>query len=726
VTGGCEAITGGAFVPSGVWPIEYAGMYLFADYDCGRIFKLTRTATGTYVRSDFVTGLGASSAVSLTFGPHGATQALYYLTYLNGGQVRRIAAISGTNRTPTASATASPLFGPLPLAVRFDATGSRDPDGDALTYDWNFGDGSPHATTSVANHTYTIPGRVVATVTVNDGHGHTSVASVTVDAGNRPPSPSIALPSATARFAVGQTITLSGGATDAEDGALSAARLTWEVLLHHNAHTHPWLQPTAGNNLTIQAPAPEDLAATTTSYLEIRLTATDSRGATTTIRRDMKPRLVNVTLDSLPSGLTLLANGTSITTPRTLTSWEKYAIAISAPTQRDTSGQPCLFSSWSDAGAATHTIVTPASATTFTAFFVRAAAALPTADTYARGGVYAGQNFGTDTALYAKIGASADTTRQAFLRFTLPAQLAGRAIVRVRAASSSASDVPIGIFSVANTTWSETALTWNTRPAIGAAPLATTLIRGTAAAWYEWDVTSYVASRIAAGSSAVSLSLFGTQSTSPYAVFWSREAASKPELLASDATASGAGDVVLYASDVSQMAGAWQLVGDATAAAGVRIRNPDAGAAKLAAPLAAPAHWAEWSFTAEKGRPYRLWIRGKADADSTLNDSLFVQFSGSVTSTGGAIFRIGTTSATRYILEECLGCGVSGWGWEDNGYEKGVLGPLIYFAATGSQRIRIQTREDGLSIDQILLLSGPTMNLAPGTTKHDTTIVPKP
>jgi hypothetical protein len=181
---------------------------------------------------------------------------------------------------------------------------------------------------------------------------------------------------------------------------------------------------------------------------------------------------------------------------------------------------------------------------------------------------------------------------------------------------------------------------------------------------------------------------------------------------------------VLYASDVAQMAGAWRLAGDASAAAGVRIHHPDAGAAKLTAPLAAPTHWAEWSFTAEQGRPYRLWIRGKADANAWANDSAFVQFSGSVTSAGGATYRIGTTSATTYVLEDCLHCGVSGWGWQDNGY--GTLGPLIYFAATGAQRIRIQTREDGLSIDQILLLSGSNMDVAPGTTKNDTTIVPKP
>ena len=57
----------------------------------------------------------------------------------------------------------------------------------------------------------------------------------------------------------------------------------------------------------------------------------------------------------------------------------------------------------------------------------------------------------------------------------------------------------------------------------------------------------------------------------------------------------------------------------------------------------------------------------------------------------------------KYNLEDCSGCGVSGWGWQDNGYGTGVLGPLIYFSDDGPQTIRMQTREDGLSIDQIVL-----------------------
>src|SRR5687767_15816499 len=109
------------------------------------------------------------------------------------------------------------------------------------------------------------------------------------------------------------------------------------------------------------------------------------------------------------------------------------------------------------------------------------------------------------------------------------------------------------------------------------------------------------------------------------------------------------------------------------------------------------------TFDAVAGRPYRLWLHGRAENNYWGNDSVYAQFSGSVTSSGTPTFRIGTTSGTEVNLEECSGCGLSGWMWQDNGWGQDILGPAIYFATTGQQRLRVQIREDGISIDQILL-----------------------
>jgi hypothetical protein len=186
-----------------------------------------------------------------------------------------------------------------------------------------------------------------------------------------------------------------------------------------------------------------------------------------------------------------------------------------------------------------------------------------------------------------------------------------------------------------------------------------------------------------------------------------------------------ASDVVLYASGAPVIRGNWRIAADASAAGGARIWNPDAGAAKRTTALANPTNYFEMTFNAQSGTAYRLWIRSKAQSNYWGNDSVFVQFSGSVNASGSAVYRIGTTSAAEMNLEDCFGCGISGWGWQDNGWGAGVMGPLIYFQSTGTQTIRVQVREDGLSIDQIVLSSQAYRSASPGRLKNDSTILPR-
>jgi len=54
-----------------------------------------------------------------------------------------------------------------------------------------------------------------------------------------------------------------------------------------------------------------------------------------------------------------------------------------------------------------------------------------------------------------------------------------------------------------------------------------------------------------------------------------------------------------------------------------------------------------------------------------------------------------------------------------------VLGPTLRFATGGAQTIRIQAREDGVSIDQVVLSRSTYLTRAPGALKNDTTILPK-
>jgi glucose/arabinose dehydrogenase len=211
---GCDAITAGAFVPNGIWPMSYNGSYLFADYLCGKIWQLVPSADG-FTAAEFATDLGVGGPISMIFGPSGDTQALYYTTYANGGQVRRIE-FTQQNQAPTAAVTADVMSGPAPLTVEFDGSASADPDpGDTLTYSWDFGDGTAptETTTPTVTHVYSTAGSFTAALTVRDNHGASSEpATVEIQVGSPLSVPeNVALPEVTGIPRVGNTLSATTG-----------------------------------------------------------------------------------------------------------------------------------------------------------------------------------------------------------------------------------------------------------------------------------------------------------------------------------------------------------------------------------------------------------------------------------------------------------------------------------------------------------------------------------
>jgi glucose/arabinose dehydrogenase len=101
---GCASITGGAFVPAGLWPAPWSGSYLFSDFVCGGIYRLAPAAGGGFSREPFLPD--APAPVHLAFAPFGDTSALYYLDIV-GNAVHRVV-FSTTNTAPVARFTSRP------------------------------------------------------------------------------------------------------------------------------------------------------------------------------------------------------------------------------------------------------------------------------------------------------------------------------------------------------------------------------------------------------------------------------------------------------------------------------------------------------------------------------------------------------------------------------------------------------------------------------------------
>lgn len=374
----CASITGGAFVPAGLWPSTYDGAYLFADYVCGRMFVLLPDGGG-YTSALFDGAAGA--ATHMAFGPDGA---LYYAN-IGAGDIVQVRYTGSANRSPTARLSATPDFGEAPLTVAFDASASSDPDsGDSIdTYRWDFGDGTIlDTTTPFATHEYRANGIYDVTLRVRDSRGAFSAnpATMRIDVGNDPPTPEILAPANGATFTVGEQITLRGSASDPEDGSLSGTQLRWEVRRHHDTHYHPYLDAT-GAEVTLSGPAPEDLAAVRTSWLEIRLTATDSLGRSTTVTRELQPQIVSLRFETEPPGLQVSVNdgvGTlTATTPMTVETWPGHLLTFSAPAGQSAGGTAQQLCGWRHGGEPTHNWGAPIADTTYRARFAPAGSTCP-------------------------------------------------------------------------------------------------------------------------------------------------------------------------------------------------------------------------------------------------------------------------------------------------------------------------------------------------------------
>ena len=71
-----------------------------------------------------------------------------------------------------------------------------------------------------------------------------------------------------------------------------------------------------------------------------------------------------------------------------------------------------------------------------------------------------------------------------------------------------------------------------------------------------------------------------------------------------------------------------------------------------------------------------------------------------------------------------MNCGVSDWGWQDDGYGAPNTNGVLLRFDPGPQAIVIQTREDGVSIDQVVLSAERYLTQPPGPAKNDRTILP--
>ncbi|MEV7681189.1 carbohydrate-binding protein [Streptomyces sp. NPDC088341] len=290
------------------FPQSLNGYFFAAEYGRKWIKPIEVKADGTpgVIESFPWTG---TQVMDQAFGPDGALYVLDYGTGANNQALYRIEYVGGSNRNPIAAAAADKTSGPTPLTVAFSSAGSSDPEGKALTYSWNFGDG---ATSTAANpsHTYTTTGTFRPTLTVRDPEGLTGTASLVVTAGNTAPSVNLTAPKDGELFSFGDTVPFSVTVSDPEDGAIDCAKVKVTYLLGHDEHRHA-ITSKNGCTGTIAVPTDGEHDTAANIYGVFDAEYTDGAGLTTHSARVLQPRHRQAEHFSAQSGIQVAAHGTA-------------------------------------------------------------------------------------------------------------------------------------------------------------------------------------------------------------------------------------------------------------------------------------------------------------------------------------------------------------------------------------------------------------------------------
>jgi ELWxxDGT repeat protein len=434
-----------------------------------------------------------------------------------------------TNQSPVANGGGG-YAGTRLAAIAFTGAASTDPDNDALTYAWDFGDGAT-GTGASPSHLYTATGTFVVTLTVHDGHTTSAPYATSVTITNVSPLVSLTAPADGLVVTAPAIIGISAVAAD-PDGSVTKVEFFAGAEKIGEALGAPYAIAWPG--------------AVPGSYM-LTARVTDSSNAT----MDSAPRLVIV--NAAPSAaITSPADNAQFASPASITLTASAADADGTVTQvQFFNGATSIGIATSSPYSVTWTGVSTGSyvvtavvtdnrgaTTTSAPITVKVTATLAsTADAYVRAS-NANSNFGTATTLTVQQVSSNSNIRWTYLKFdTSSVATITNAKVRIYGAVSAITSTAINtaIYPVSNTTWTETGITWNNKPATGATALASVPIvnNSTSSRWYELDVTAYLQAEKAAGRNVVTLALKNLANSSPYVQLVSRQgtAANRPQLV---------------------------------------------------------------------------------------------------------------------------------------------------------------------------------------------------
>ncbi|MGE5281274.1 MAG: PQQ-dependent sugar dehydrogenase [Chloroflexota bacterium] len=339
------------------YPAEFEGAIFITDFVTSKLSYLRLNKAGTEVEPGYPKVL-SEEFMAVDWAPAANGDLMFVDIGFGEGNFAQIRQISfdAANAPPEAAASASKTYGALPLHVKFNASESSDPNGEKLSYAWDFNeDGKTDSTAKEPEWTFEESVNTNVKLTVEDGKGGEDSKAMEIYAGDEhEPEPSF--DSGPTTYTDGEEITIAGSAKDEDEGSLGVGSLFWNVRLNHaGTHVHPITEKSGVGSVTF----PTDIAHDSPSSYEVELTATDGRGLKKTILRKLTPVTKLVRIDSSPEGAPISYGGVNETTPFEKQSTIGLHTTVSAAASFSQGGSEYEFESWSDGGERIHDLEIP-------------------------------------------------------------------------------------------------------------------------------------------------------------------------------------------------------------------------------------------------------------------------------------------------------------------------------------------------------------------------------
>ena len=231
-TGGRNAMAGPVFYVDDYpesdyrYPEYYDGKFFAYEWMRGWIMAVSFDENGDYESMEpFLPSMEWANLIDIVMSDEGDMYTLEYgkgwFTQNKDATLSRLKFNKG-NRAPVARFNSDKTAGAAPLVANFDASVSDDPDGDDLSYIWDFGDGTT-AEGRTPSHTFEEAGVYTVTMKVVDKDEVESENQLKVYVGNEPPAVKWAIKGSNEMFYWPSVpLNYEVGVTDQEDGALGS------------------------------------------------------------------------------------------------------------------------------------------------------------------------------------------------------------------------------------------------------------------------------------------------------------------------------------------------------------------------------------------------------------------------------------------------------------------------------------------------------------------------